>query len=90
MDINDNAVSLLVGFIIPWNRSDPRRTQHRKSNATVTLWTIGANTVLFATVLFFAGTAGKFDRLRMRRSTLAFAIAVFDYAAVLMIILPVA
>jgi len=36
MDINDNAVSLLVGFIIPWNRSDPRRTQHRKSNATVT------------------------------------------------------
>jgi hypothetical protein len=48
------------------------------------------NTVILATVLFFVGTAGKFDRRRVRWSSLAFAIALFLYAAVRMFMLPVA
>ena len=49
-----------------------------------------SNTVLLAIVLFFAGTAGKFDQRRVRWASLAFAIALFLYAAVRMIMLPVA
>lgn len=49
-----------------------------------------SNTVLLATVLFFAGTAGKFDQRRVRRFSLAFAVALFLYAAVRMVMLPVA
>jgi hypothetical protein len=48
------------------------------------------NTVVLATVLFFAGTAGKFEQLRVRRSSLAFAIALFLYVAVQVLMLPVA
>lgn len=47
------------------------------------------NTVIFASVLFFAGMADKFDQRRVRRSALAFAIALFAYAAVRMLLLPV-
>ena len=36
-----------------------------------------ANTVLFATVLFFAGTAGKFEQPRVRLSAALFGVAVF-------------
>lgn len=49
-----------------------------------------SNTVLLATVLFFAGTAGKFDQRRVRWSSLAFALAIFVYAAARMILLPIA
>lgn len=48
------------------------------------------NTVLLATVLFFAGTAGKFDQRRVRWASLGFAVATFLYAAVRMLLLPVA
>jgi hypothetical protein len=49
-----------------------------------------SNTVLLATVLFFAGTAGKFDQRHVRQPSLAFAIALFLFAAVRMLLLPVA
>lgn len=49
-----------------------------------------SKTVLFATVLFFAGTAGKFDHRRVRSFCLAFAGALFIYAVVHMALLPVA
>lgn len=49
-----------------------------------------ANTVLFATVLFFAATANKFDHRAVRQSTIFFAVAVFLFAIVRLIMLPVA
>lgn len=49
-----------------------------------------SNTVILATVLFFAGTAGKFDKRLVRQWSLAFAITLFLYAAVRMFMLPVA
>lgn len=49
-----------------------------------------SNTVLLAAVLFFAGTAGKFDHRNVRQPSLFFAIALFLYAAVRMLMLPVA
>lgn len=49
-----------------------------------------SNTVLLATVLFFAGTASKFDQRRVRWASLAFAVSLFLYAAVRMLMLPVA
>ena len=49
-----------------------------------------ANTVLFATVLFFAGTAGKFEQPRVRLSAALFAVAVFAFAVIRMLLLPAA
>ena len=49
-----------------------------------------ANTVLFATVLFFAGTAGKFEQPRVRLSAAAFGVAVFAFAVVRMLLMPAA
>ncbi|HEV2840385.1 MAG TPA: hypothetical protein VGW39_03590 [Chthoniobacterales bacterium] len=49
-----------------------------------------ANTVLFATVLFFAGTAGKFEQPRVRLSCAAFAVAVFVFAVIRMLFMPAA
>ena len=49
-----------------------------------------ANTVLFATVLFFAGTAGKFEQPRVRIVSAAFAVAVFAFAVIRMLLLPMA
>jgi hypothetical protein len=46
-----------------------------------------SNTVLLAMVLFFAGTASKFDQRHVRQSSLAFAIALFLYAFVRVIML---
>lgn len=46
-----------------------------------------ANTVLFATVLFFASASGKFEQRRVRVATLAFAAAVFVFAIARMAIL---
>lgn len=48
-----------------------------------------SNTVLLATVLFFAGTAAKFDHRRVRRSSLAFAAALFLFAAIRALMLPI-
>jgi hypothetical protein len=47
-----------------------------------------ANTVLFATVLFFAGTAGKFERGGVRTAESLFAIAIFAFAVVRTAMLP--
>ncbi len=49
-----------------------------------------SNTVLLAAVLFFAGTASKFDHRRVRRGSLAFAIILFLYSAVRACTLPIA
>lgn len=49
-----------------------------------------SNTVLLATVLFFAGTASKFDQRHVRWASLTFAVALFLYAATRMLMLPVA
>ena len=49
-----------------------------------------ANTVLFATVLFFAGTAGKFEQSRVRHFAAAFAVAIFVFALVRMLLMPAA
>lgn len=47
-----------------------------------------ANTVLFAAVLFFANAAGKFEQRRVRLTAFAFAIAVFTFAVIRMLLLP--
>ena len=47
-----------------------------------------ANTVLFATVLFFASASGKFEQRRVRIVAFAFAVAVFAFAVVRMGMLP--
>lgn len=49
-----------------------------------------ANTVLFATVLFFAGTAGKFEQPRVRLLSAGFGVAVFAFAVLRTFILQVA
>jgi hypothetical protein len=49
-----------------------------------------SNTVILATVLFFAGTMEKFNQRRVRWSSLAFAVTLFGFAVVRMIMLPVA
>jgi hypothetical protein len=47
-----------------------------------------ANTVLFATVLFFAGALGKFEQRRVRMIAFVFAVFVFAFAVVRMAMLP--
>ena len=47
-----------------------------------------ANTVLFATVLFFASASGKFEQRRVRVVAFAFAVAVFVFAFVRTVMLP--
>jgi hypothetical protein len=49
-----------------------------------------ANTVLFATVLFFAGTAGKFEQPRVRLLAASFAVAVFAFALARTLLKPIA
>jgi hypothetical protein len=49
-----------------------------------------ANTVLFAAVLFFAGTAGKFEQSRVRHSAAMFAVAVFVFALIRIVLMPAA
>lgn len=49
-----------------------------------------ANTVLFATVLFFAGTAGKFEQPRVRLSAAVFAVLVFGFAVIRTLLMPAA
>jgi hypothetical protein len=47
-----------------------------------------ANTVLFATVLFFANAASKFEQRRVRILGFLFAVAVFTFAVVRTVMLP--
>jgi hypothetical protein len=47
-----------------------------------------ANTVLFATVLFFANAAGKFEQRRVRLVAFIFTLAVFAFAVTRIAILP--
>ena len=47
-----------------------------------------ANTVLFATVLFFASASGRFEQRRVRTIAFAFAVAVFVFAVVRTTMLP--
>src|SRR5438477_1804419 len=47
-----------------------------------------ANTVLFATVLFFASASGKFEQRRVRMVAFSFAAAVFIFAVVRTAMLP--
>jgi len=47
-----------------------------------------ANTVLFATVLFFASASGKFEQRRVRSLAFIFAVAVFLFALVRTAMLP--
>ena len=47
-----------------------------------------ADTVLFAMVLFFASTSGKFEQRRVRVATFAFAAAMFLFAVARIAILP--
>jgi hypothetical protein len=47
-----------------------------------------ANTVLFATVLFFASASGRFEQRRVRVVAFAFATAVFVFAVVRTAMLP--
>ena len=49
-----------------------------------------ANTVLFATVLFFVGTAGRFEQPRVRLFAAAFGVALFVFAALRMLLMPAA
>jgi len=48
-----------------------------------------ANTVLFATVLFFASASGKFEQQRVRTVAFLFAVAVFLFALVRTAMLPI-
>jgi len=47
-----------------------------------------ANTVLFATVLFFASASGRFEQRRVRSVAFIFAVAVFVFAVVRTAMLP--
>jgi hypothetical protein len=47
-----------------------------------------ANTVLFATMLFFANAAGKFEQRRVRLIAFFFALAVFTFAIAQIVMLP--
>jgi len=47
-----------------------------------------ANTVLFATVLFFASASGKFEQRRVRVAAFFFAVAVFGFAITRTMMLP--
>jgi hypothetical protein len=49
-----------------------------------------ANTVLFATVLFFAGTAGKFEQPRVRLFAATFGVALFVFAIIRTLLMPAA
>ena len=47
-----------------------------------------ANTVMFATVLFFANAAGKFEQSRVRIVSFFFAVGVFAFAVLRIALLP--
>ncbi|MEY4484162.1 MAG: hypothetical protein RL693_1614, partial [Verrucomicrobiota bacterium] len=77
-------------------RNDMARL-HEESDADATKSTAAGNhaagylslTVILATVLFFAGTASKFDHRYVRLSSLLFALTLFLYCGARMLMLPV-
>lgn len=48
------------------------------------------NTVILASVLFLAGTMGKFSQKHVRWSSLIFAVVLFGYALIRTLMLPMA
>lgn len=87
----------LPGFYTPRYDKEIRDAQAAAAKASAQAKSTNANassylsnTVLLAAVLFFAGTAGKFDHRNVRQPSLLFALALFLYAAVRTIMLPVA
>src|SRR5216110_795198 len=69
------------------NSTAARRLQEARSAGNVSGQYL-ANTVLFATVLFFASASGKFEQRRVRAVAFAFAATVFVFALVRTAILP--
>ena len=63
------------------NSTAARRLQEARSAGNVSGQYL-ANTVLFATMLFFASASGKFEQRRVRAVAFAFAVAVFLFAVV--------
>jgi hypothetical protein len=63
-------------------------SQQKASNAGNVSGQYLANTVLFATVLFFASASGKFEQQRVRSLAFIFAVAVFLFALVRTAMLP--
>ena len=70
--------------------AEAARAEAQSNTAGHTASTYLSNTILLATVLFFAGTAGRLDRRHVRWFSLAFAGTLFIYTAVRMVMLPVA
>lgn len=70
--------------------TDAGRSDAEAKRASAVAANYLSNTVLFAAVLFFAGTSAKFDHRYVRQSSLFFAIAAFLFAAVRMLMLPTA
>lgn len=62
--------------------------QSNKAGHTASIYL--SNTVILASVLFFAGTMGKFSQKHVRWSSLTFAVVLFSYALVRLLMLPVA
>ena len=87
---------------VPELYTQPSAAEIRSANAESAQLDAGSNTaghtaasylsktVLLASVLFFAGTAGRFDQRHVRWAALAFALTLFLYSAVRMIMLPAA
>jgi len=55
---------------------------HKARNAGTASGQYLANTVLFATVLFFANASAKFEQHRVRSVSFAFALAIFAFAVI--------
>lgn len=68
--------------------SSNRESQERKEWGGSVSGQYLANTVLFATVLFFASASGKFEQRRVRVVALIFAAVVFAFAVVRTATLP--
>jgi hypothetical protein len=71
-------------------RAEAAQSEAQSNTTGHTAGTYLTNTVILATVLFFAGTVGKFSQRHVRWSSLTFAIVLFAYVVVRMLMLPVA
>ena len=69
------------------NSTAARRLQEARSAGNVSGQYL-ANTVLFATVLFFASASGRFEQRRVRVVAFAFAVTVFAFAVIRTVMLP--
>lgn len=70
-------------------RAEAARADAESNSAGHHASTYLSNTVILAMVVFFAGTAGKFDQRRVRWSSLAFALALFAFVAVRICMYPI-